>query len=95
MQVDDGVGGVNDSKTLFLLLAEFGTGQIPVERCAHHFGMAPDEAKRAAARQKLPLPTFRLGSQKSPWVISADLLAAYIDAKRAAANEEWKRLNAA
>ena len=83
------------SRTLFLLLAEFGTGQIPVDRCAHPFGMGADEAKRAAARQALPVPAFRLGSQKSPWLVSTDELAAYIDAKREAAAEEWKRINAA
>jgi len=84
-----------DSRTLFLLLAEYGTGQIPVERCAAHFGMAPDEAKRAAARQKLPIPAFRLGSQKSPWLVSAEALASYIDTQKKAAAAEWKKLNAA
>jgi hypothetical protein len=86
---------MSDSRTLFLLLAEFGTGQIPLDRCAHHFGMGADEAKRAAARQALPVPTFRLGSQKSPWLVSADELASYIDTKRDAARAEWKRINAA
>ncbi|MGX9721391.1 pyocin activator PrtN family protein [Stenotrophomonas acidaminiphila] len=52
--------------TVFLLLAEFGTGHIPLERCCHHFGMKPKEANRRAARQSLPVPVFRLGSQKSP-----------------------------
>jgi hypothetical protein len=84
-----------NSRTLFLLLAEFGTGQIPVERCAHHFGMKADEAKRAATRQQLPVPAFRLGSQKSPWLVSAEELAKHIDLKRRAAEDEWKRLNAA
>ncbi len=83
------------SRTLFLLLAEFGTGQIPLERCCHHFGMKTDEAKRAAVRQALPVPVFRLGSQKSPWVVSADKLAAYIDAKHEEAEKEWKRIHAA
>lgn len=86
---------MSDSRTLFLLLAEFGTGQIPLDRCAHHFGMGTDEAKRAAARQALPVPAFRLGSQKSPWLVSADELASYIDAKRDAARAEWERINAA
>ena len=86
---------MTDSRTLFLLLAEFGTGQIPVERCASHFGMAKEEAKRAASRQQLPIPAFRLGSQKSPWLVSADKLAEYIDARRQAADDEWRRVNAA
>lgn len=86
---------IGDSRTIFLLLAEFGTGQIPVERCAHHFGMEAEEAKRAAKRQALPVPAFRLGSQKSPWLVSADALAAHIDAKRIAAEKEWAKLNSA
>jgi hypothetical protein len=87
---------VNDgSRTLFLLLAEFGTGQIPVDKCCQHFGLDAAEAKRAASRQQLPVPAFRLGSQKSPWLVSAEHLASYIDARRAAADDEWRRINAA
>jgi hypothetical protein len=83
------------SRTLFLLLAEFGTGHIPVERCCQHFGMSAYEAKRAATRQQLPVPAFRLGSQKSPWLVSAEALANYIDERRKAAEVEWRKLNAA
>lgn len=86
---------MNDSRTLFLLLAEFGTGQIPVERCCYHFGMSEAEAKRAATRQSLPVPAFRLGSQKSPWLVAADKLAAYIDERSKAAEADWKKINAA
>ncbi|MCI1710853.1 MAG: pyocin activator PrtN family protein [Chiayiivirga sp.] len=82
-------------KTLFLVLAEYGTTQIPVELVAHHFGLTTNEAKRSAARQALPIPCYRLGSQKSPWVVSADELAAHIRAKQAAAQDEWKRIHAA
>lgn len=84
-----------ESRTLFLLLAEFGTGQIPVEKCCHHFGMKADEAKRAASRQQLPVPAFRLGSQKSPWLVSAVELAKHIDAQETAARDDWKRINSA
>lgn len=84
-----------ESRTLFLLLAEFGTGYIPVERCAQHFGLSPAEAKRAATLQKLPVPAFRLGSQKSPWLVGAERLAEYIDARRREADKEWHRINAA
>lgn len=83
------------SSTLFLLLAEFGSGQIEVEKCAHYFGKSASDAKADAARQKLPVPTFRLGSQKSPWLVSADVLAAYIDQNKQAATANWQKLNAA
>lgn len=81
--------------TLFLVLAEYGTAQIPVERCAHQFGMTPAQAKDAAKRQTLPVPAYRLGSQKSPWVIDAAALAEHIRTTRKAAESEWRRINAA
>ncbi|KAA2285462.1 pyocin activator PrtN family protein [Arenimonas fontis] len=84
-----------EDMTLFLVLAEYGTAQIPVERCASHFGMTPQEAKAAARRQALPVPCYRLGSQKSPWVVDAASLANHIRSKREAAEAEWKRIHAA
>lgn len=53
-------------KTFFALMAEFGTAQIPVERCAALFGLSPKKAEEYASRQKLPVPAFRIGSQKAP-----------------------------
>lgn len=81
--------------TVFLLLAEFGTGHIPLEKCCQHFGMKPEEANKRAARQSLPVPVFRLGSQKSPWLVAADVLAAYIDGQRDQATKQWQKLQRA
>jgi hypothetical protein len=86
---------MQESRTIFFLLAEFGTGHIMLDRCAHHFGFSADEAKRAATRQSLPVPAFRLGSQKSPWLISAIDLAHYIDSQREAAGRDWSKINSA
>jgi hypothetical protein len=72
----------------------FATSQIPVERCAHHFGLSASEAKRAAALHRLPVVAFRLGSQKSPWVVDASDLARHIDGKRADAMKDWQRMHA-
>lgn len=81
--------------TIFLLLAEFGTGHIPLEKCCQHFGLKPEEANKRAARQSLPVSVFRLGSQKSPWLVAADLLASYIDMQRSDADRQWQKLNRA
>ncbi|MEN5207375.1 pyocin activator PrtN family protein [Stenotrophomonas terrae] len=81
--------------TVFLLLAEFGTGHIPLKKCCQHFGMKPEEANKRAARQALPIPVFRLGSQKSPWLVAADVLAAYIDGQRDEATKQWLKLQRA
>ena len=82
-------------KTLFLVLAEFGSAQIPLTACAHHFGLTEAEAKRAAPRQALPVPCYRLGSQKSPWLVAAEALAEHIRTKQQAANKEWQKVNSA
>lgn len=80
------------SRTLALLIAQFGSGQILLEKYCHYFGMQPEEAKRAAARQALPVPAFRLGSQKSPWMISADQLAEHIQCRKDYATADWVRI---
>lgn len=86
---------MTNTTTVFLLLAEFGTGHIPLERCCHHFGMKLEEANKRAARQSLPVPVFRLGSQKSPWLVAADVLATYIDGQREEAMKQWQKLKQA
>ncbi|HEV2538364.1 MAG TPA: pyocin activator PrtN family protein [Frateuria sp.] len=81
--------------TLFLLMAEYGTAQIPLGRCAQLFGMTPEEAAKRAGRAALPVPAFRVGSQKSPWLVDATRLAAYLDERKAQAATDWHRINAA
>lgn len=81
--------------TLFLLMAEYGTAQIPLGRCAQLFGMTPEEAAKRAGRAALPVPAFRVGSQKSPWLVDATRLAAYLDECKAQAAADWRRINAA
>ena len=69
--------------TYFGLLAEFGESEIPLERvCEKYFGLSTPKAKRRACLQQLPIPAYRAGSQKSPWLISAIDLANHIDEKR-------------
>jgi hypothetical protein len=84
-------------KTLFLLQAQFnGRTEIPLtEICNDLLDLTESEAKRQACLQKLPFPVHRLGSQKSPWLVSITDLAAYIDQQKAAAEADWKRANAA
>jgi hypothetical protein len=81
--------------TFFSLMAEYGTGLIPLERCAHIFGLAPDEAAKRANRQSLPVPAFRAGSQKSPWLVDAGVLANYLDGLKNRAESEWRTIRSA
>lgn len=82
-------------KTILLLMAEYGTAQIPLEKCATLFGLTAGEAAKRAARAALPVPAFRLASQKSPWLVDAGSLASYLDQQKAAAEEEWNRVRGA
>ena len=71
------------NSTYFGLLAEFGEANIPLEKVAlKYFGLGPAEAKRRASAHRLPVRVFRLGGQKSPWLVSAADLAELIDQRR-------------
>jgi Pyocin activator protein PrtN len=71
------------NSTYFSLLAEFGEAHVPLERVApKYFGLSYDEARRRAPAKLLPCRVFRLGGQKSPWLVSACDLAELIDRQR-------------
>ncbi|MDH3273693.1 MAG: pyocin activator PrtN family protein [Gammaproteobacteria bacterium] len=80
--------------TYFGLLAEFGESEIPLDRvCEKYFGLSVPKAKRRACLQQLPVPAYRAGSQKSPWLISAIDLANHIDQQRRIAERQWQSMN--
>src|SRR3546814_4547683 len=84
------------TSTYFALLAEFGTAEIELSKvCSKYFGLTEAEAKRRATLNRLPVPAFHTGSQKSPWLVSAVDLARHIDSARETAFEEWKKSQAA
>ena len=71
------------NSTYFGLLAEFGEAHIPLQRVApKYFGLSYEEARRRAITKMLPCRAFRLGGQKSPWLVSAADLAELIDRQR-------------
>lgn len=77
---------------VFLLMAEFETAQVPLDKCAYLFGMTPDEASKRAARAVLPVTAYRAGSQKSPWLVDVEDLAAYLRAQKAKADSDRSRV---
>lgn len=82
------------TSTYFALLAEFGTAQVPVELVAEkYFGLATNTALRHAAQNRLPVPAYRMASQKSPWLVDAADLAVLIDVQREEARRQWERAN--
>ena len=72
------------ASTYFGILAEFaGRANIPLTEVApRYFGLSEREAKRQANMRTLPVPAFRLGGQKAPWLVSAQDLAEHIDKQR-------------
>lgn len=80
--------------TFFALMAEYETAQIPVEKCAHLFGLEPKEACRRASLQRLPVPAFRAGTQKSPWLVDASQLSKHLDDAKERAKLEWEKMRA-
>jgi hypothetical protein len=78
--------------TFFALLAEYETAHIPLVRCCHLFGLRPEEAAKRAARHALPVPAFRVGTQKSPWLVDARTLATHLDELRDSARREWEKI---
>lgn len=79
--------------TVFLLMAEFETSQIPLSVVAEKFlNLTPSYADRQATLGKLPFPTYRdTRSQKTPRLVHISDLAEWIDKQR---NEAAKELNA-
>jgi len=77
-------------KTIFLLLMQFETANIPLSIVAKHIlTMSPDEAKKRASAERLPFPTFRGGSQKSERLVDIVELANYLDDVKEKAKKEW------
>lgn len=62
---------------VFMIMAEFGPGMIPLQDCCEkYFGLSYDKAARKARAGELPVPCVRGGSQKSNWLVSPFDLAA-------------------
>ncbi|WP_420908536.1 pyocin activator PrtN family protein [Alloalcanivorax xenomutans] len=80
--------------TLFLIMAEFETAEIPLEELAEKYlGLNSSQARRRAARQALPFPVHRgSNSQKAPWLVHAKDLADHIDKQRSEGHREWKKV---
>lgn len=79
--------------TTFLLLAEFGQADIPLEAIASRYlGLDAKVAKARARRDELPFPCVRPGgSQKSPWLVRVTDLADWLDTEHARARSEWAK----
>jgi hypothetical protein len=78
--------------TLFLVMAQFESAEIPLDKLCDQFGLGLPQAKRKAALHELPVPFYKKTS-KGGYFCSAKLWAEYLDKKTAAAQIEWQRMN--
>ncbi len=80
--------------TLKLLQKEFPDsvlGAVPlVAVSAGYLAISPRKAGEMANTGTLPLPAYRMGSQKSPWLIDLADLARLIDTRKADAVQLMK-----
>lgn len=77
--------------TAFLLLAEFGQADVPLETvAARYLGLSPAIAKRQASTASLPFPAYRAGNQKSPWLVRITDLANWLDRERERGISDWR-----
>lgn len=79
--------------TSLALMSIFKTPTIPLgDICERYFSLSYEEAMKKAARNELPVPTFRLtSSRKSPLMVSAESLGGWIDKTEAEARASWER----
>ena len=82
-------------KTAVILLIKYESPTVPlVDVCNDYFGLDVKAAKERALNQQLPVPVFRMtNSQKSPWLIHINDLAAYIDSQAELARKDFKNLH--
>ena len=82
--------------TVFLLMAAHdGKAVLNLDEVARDYlGFSHKVAiQRKAKAGEFPFPVFRLGnSQKSPWLVSIEDLAAYIDKQKEAAKRDFQAL---
>lgn len=71
------------------LVEAYGAIHVPLSKVNDLFGYRTvDSAVKASKAGKLPVPIYRLGGSRSPWLIDVRDLARFIDVQRLAAKPE-------
>jgi hypothetical protein len=84
---------MTERTTLDMLLEVHGTPTVRLaDVCEKYFGNKHYQARIRANKNALPVPAFRVDpdSHKSPWMVTLKDIAAFLDAKSAAATKSWK-----
>jgi len=81
------------NKTLFLLMYQFESTEIPLEKICGDFGLAIDQAKRKAALHELPVPFYKK-SRNSGYFCSTEIYSKYLEKLATTAHLEHQKMNA-
>lgn len=68
-------------------------GMVPLDEVCQWFGLSVAEARKRAPTQTLPVPAFKLGSQKSPWLVHAQDVVDYVKARHREAARDHRAIN--
>ena len=80
--------------TVFMLLAEYETGDIPLEIIVEkYFGMSRRQMCQWAREQRFPFPVFRIGSQKSRWFVDIKELSVYLTELKRDSRQRFELMN--
>lgn len=80
------------NKTLFLLMYQFESTEIPLEKICDEFGLKIDQAKRKAAQQLLPIPFYKKNA-KGGYFCNTETYAKYLDDLAKNAQIEHQKMN--
>ncbi len=78
--------------TLFLVMAQFESAEIALDKVCDQFGLSLPAAKRKAALHDLPVPFYKKAI-KGGYFCSASDWATYLDTQAAVARAEWQKMN--
>lgn len=71
------------------------TDDIPLDDIAPKLGLSVKTAYKRASLNRLPFPTFRIGTQKSKRFVMREVWERHLMEASARAEEEWRRSNEA
>lgn len=85
------------NKTLMFLMMEYETPVVPLKKVHEkYFGIENTyTANKRAKDQDLPVPVFRMGSNKSEWLVRLEDLAFYIDKQAEETKKVWEKMQRA
>jgi len=85
------------NKTLMLLMMEHEKAVVPLKDIhEQYFGIDTlAKANQRARAHELPVPVFRMGSNKSDWLIRLEDLAFHMDKIANEQKENWQKMQSA